>query len=606
MSQERIIRPTDADKVMKTLYDGLSRRLEGSPTGNCPVELTSAFLKLCLAQSCGKCVPCRIGLDKLSALLDKVLEGKGEMKDLDLIETTAKSIVDSADCAIGFEGAQLVLDGFKAFKDDYVAHIEKNMCTAEFKDIPCMAACPAHVDIPGYIGNVQAENYDDAIRVIRKDNPFPSVCGLVCEHPCERNCRRNLVDDAVNIRGLKRVAVEKAGKVEPPQAAASTGKKVAVIGGGPSGLTCAYFLRLKGHEVKVFEQRKQLGGMLRYGIPPYRLPDEWLDKDIDAILSTGIEHETNVSVGKDIDLAKLRKEYDAIYLAIGAQAASSLRVDGEDGEGVMSAVEILRKIGDGEAPDFTGKTVVVIGGGNVAMDATRSSIRLGADKVICAYRRRVEDMPAQSEEIEGAMAEGAEIMSMMAPVRVELENGKVKAMVLQKQITGPVDRGRPSVSNADALETVVPCDIVIVAIGQAIDSAPFADGGIATGKKANIVADFFGAVSEADGVFSGGDCVFGPETVIRAIEGGKVAASNMDEYLGGDGNIKVDAPRVPASYKFQAACGRVNMTERPASERKDDFNLMEFGMSDEECEQECSRCLRCDHYGLGKRKEGTL
>ena len=603
MSKERIIRPTEADKIMQTLYGDISRRLEGSPTGNCPVELTSAFLKLCLAQSCGKCVPCRVGLDKLSEILDRILEGEGEMSDLALIEETAQAIVDSADCAIGFEGAKLALDGFKAFKDDYKAHIETGVCTAAFHDIPCQAACPAHVDIPGYISNVQAGKYADAVRVIRQDNPFPSVCGLVCEHPCERDCRRNLVDDAVNIRGLKRVAVEKAGTVEPPKAAASTGKKVAIIGGGPSGLTAAYYLRLKGHEVKVFEQRKQLGGMLRYGIPPYRLPDEWLDRDIDAIKATGVECEVNVSINKD-KFAELKKSYDAVYLAIGAQRGSGLRVEGEDGEGVMSAVEILRKIGDKEAPSFEGKTVVVIGGGNVAMDATRSSIRLGAKKVICAYRRRVEDMPAQAEEIEGAMAEGAEIMSMMAPVRVQLENGKVTGMVLQQQITGPVDRGRPSVSAADAPETVVPCDIVIVAIGQAIDSKDFADYGIPVGRKSNIPTDVFGAVG--DGVFAGGDCVFGPETVIRAIEGGKVAASNMDEYLGGDGNIRIEAAVTAASYKFRTACGRVNMTERPADVRNKDFELMEFCMSDEEITQECSRCMRCDHYGLGKRKEGRF
>ena len=606
MSQIKIIRPSEADKTMKMLYGDLSRRLEGSPTGNCPVEMTSAFLKLCLAQSCGKCVPCRVGLDKLSAIFDRILDGDGTMEDLELIEETALAISQSADCAIGFEGAKLVLDGFRAFRDDYESHIKKNVCSAEVKEIPCMNACPAHVDIPGYIGNVQAGKYDDAIRIIRRQNPFPSVCGLVCEHPCENYCRRQLVDDAVNIRGLKRVAVEKSGIVDPPECEPATGKKVAIIGGGPSGLTAAYYLKLMGHEVKVFDQRDKLGGMLRYGIPPYRLPDEWLDKDIDAILKTGITYETGVSVGKDIKLEDIRKEYDSIYIGIGAQSASTLRIPGEDADGVMSAVEILRMVGEGERPDFSGKTVVVVGGGNVAMDVTRTSIRLGAEKVICAYRRRVEDMTAQAEEIEGAIAEGAEIMSLMAPVRIDVdENNHVKTMVLQKQITGPVDRGRPSVRNADVPETPVEADIVIVAIGQSIDSDALAQVGIPTNRN-KIVANLAAEVTDMEGVYAGGDCVFGPETVIRAIEAGKVAAVTMDQYLGGDGEVRMDADRTPASYKFTTACGRVNMTERPAGDRKCDFGLMEYGMSDEEAAQECSRCLRCDHYGLGKRKEGKF
>lgn len=606
MSQIRIIRPSAADKIMKTLYGDLSRRLEGSPTGNCPVELTSAFLKLCLAQSCGKCVPCRLGLDKLSAIYDRILEGNGKMEDLDLIEETAQVIADSADCAIGFEGAKLVLDGFRAFREDYEDHILKNVCSSKVSEIPCMAACPAHVDIPGYIGNVQAGNYDDAIRIIRRQNPFPSVCGLVCEHPCEKYCRRQLIDDAVNIRGLKRVAVEKSGIVNPPECEPATGKKVAIIGGGPSGLTAAYYLKLMGHEVKVFDQRDKLGGMLRYGIPPYRLPDEWLDKDINAILSTGVTYETNISVGKDIKLEDMRKEFDSIYIGIGAQSASTLRIPGEDAEGVMSAVEILRMIGDGGRPDFSGKNVIVIGGGNVAMDATRTSIRLGADKVICAYRRRVEDMTAQAEEIEGAIAEGAEIMSLMAPVRIDVDkDNHVKAMVLQQQITGPVDRGRPSVRNADVPETTIPVDIVIVAIGQGIDSDALAQVGVPTNRN-RIVANLAAEVTDMEGVFAGGDCVFGPETVIRAIEAGKVAAVTIDEYLGGDGKVAMPAGRVPASYKFTTACGRVNMTERNANERKNDFGLMEYCMSTEEEKQECSRCLRCDHYGMGKRKEAEL
>ena len=208
MSRLRITPWENSQRTVDDLYADMERRISAAPCGNCPVELTSAFLKLCLAQSCGKCVPCRIGLDRLAALLDQLLDGQGSQADLDTILRTAQSIVDSADCAIGFEAAQMVLDGYVAFQDDYLAHVTQGSCTANFKSVPCVELCPAHVDVPGYISLVGEERYDDAIRLIRKDNPFPSVCGLVCEHPCETHCRRTIVDSPLNIRGIKRFAVD--------------------------------------------------------------------------------------------------------------------------------------------------------------------------------------------------------------------------------------------------------------------------------------------------------------------------------------------------------------------------------------------------------------
>ena len=249
MSRLRITPWENSQRTVDDLYADMERRISAAPCGNCPVELTSAFLKLCLAQSCGKCVPCRIGLDRLAALLDQLLDGQGSQADLDTILRTAQSIVDSADCAIGFEAAQMVLDGYVAFQDDYLAHVTQGSCTANFKSVPCVELCPAHVDVPGYISLVGEERYDDAIRLIRKDNPFPSVCGLVCEHPCETHCRRTIVDSPLNIRGIKRFAVDHAGEVPAPPRAPSSGKTVASVGGGPSGLTAAYFLSLMGHTV---------------------------------------------------------------------------------------------------------------------------------------------------------------------------------------------------------------------------------------------------------------------------------------------------------------------------------------------------------------------
>ncbi|WP_418744867.1 FAD-dependent oxidoreductase, partial [Evtepia gabavorous] len=369
MSRLRITPWENSQRTVDDLYADMERRISAAPCGNCPVELTSAFLKLCLAQSCGKCVPCRIGLDRLAALLDQLLDGQGSQADLDTILRTAQSIVDSADCAIGFEAAQMVLDGYVAFQDDYLAHVTQGSCTANFKSVPCVELCPAHVDVPGYISLVGEERYDDAIRLIRKDNPFPSVCGLVCEHPCETHCRRTIVDSPLNIRGIKRFAVDHAGEVPAPPRAPSSGKTVAIVGGGPSGLTAAYFLSLMGHTVTVFERKPKLGGMLRYGIPSYRLPGSYLDRDIDTILSTGVSVRVNCEVGTDVTLEELRRDYDSLYLAIGASLHKGLGIPGEDAKGVLSAIEMLDITIRSVKPDFTGKHVVVVGGGNVAMDA---------------------------------------------------------------------------------------------------------------------------------------------------------------------------------------------------------------------------------------------
>ena len=564
MSRLRITPWENSQRTVDDLYADMERRISAAPCGNCPVELTSAFLKLCLAQSCGKCVPCRIGLDRLAALLDQLLDGQGSQADLDTILRTAQSIVDSADCAIGFEAAQMVLDGYVAFQDDYLAHVTQGSCTANFKSVPCVELCPAHVDVPGYISLVGEERYDDAIRLIRKDNPFPSVCGLVCEHPCETHCRRTIVDSPLNIRGIKRFAVDHAGEVPAPPRAPSSGKTVAIVGGGPSGLTAAYFLSLMGHTVTVFERKPKLGGMLRYGIPSYRLPGSYLDRDIDTILSTGVSVRVNCEVGTDVTLEELRRDYDSLYLAIGASLHKGLGIPGEDAKGVLSAIEMLDITIRSVKPDFTGKHVVVVGGGNVAMDATRTAVRLGAASVKCVYRRRISDMTALPEEIEGAMAEGCEVLPLKAPVRIETDDdGAVTALVVQPQVIGEVRGGRPAPRKADQPEERIACDVVLMAVGQVVDSKSFAQAGVPTDHN-NIVTADDGSVPGLEGVFSGGDCVSGPATVILAIEAGKVAAASIDEYLGfhTDISANLDIPPPPSASNTPPA-GWTSPSGRP-------------------------------------------
>ena len=601
MSRLDIKTPSRAQTVVEGLYRDMERRIAASPPGLCPVDMSLSFLQLCHAQTCGKCVPCRIGLGQLTLLINQVLDGEATMETIAIIEKTARSIVNTADCAIGRDAARLVVEGLEGFRDDYEEHVKHNRCLAGLQNpVPCVALCPAGVDIPGYMALVGEGRCADAVRLIRKDNPFPTACAYICEHPCEARCRRNMVDDAINIRGLKRYAVDHAGVVPQPECAPATGKKVAIIGGGPSGLSCAYYLALMGHGVTVYEEREQLGGMLRYGIPSYRFPREKLDAEIESILSLGIEVHTGVTVGRDIWLEKLEQEYDCIYIAIGAHQDKKTGIPGENSKNVISAVEMLRAIGDNEMPDFTGKQVVVIGGGNVAMDVTRSSIRLGADKVTCVYRRRQADMTALPDEITGALAEGAELMTLAAPVRIEAdEDGAAKALWVQPQIIGEVDKaGRPRPGKAALEEVRIPADVIVVAIGQGVEIQGFDQAGVPIQRGA-FVAGLSGQVRDMDSVFAGGDCGTGPATAIRAIAAGKVAAANIDEHLGFRHEITVDVEIPSPKLNNSPPHGRIDTTEREACERKHDFEDIECGLTQEGACAEAGRCLRCDHFGYG-------
>ena len=492
MSRLEVKTPGQAQAVVEQLYRNMERRIAASPPGLCPVDMALNFLDLCRAQTCGKCVPCRVGLTQLSNMIREVLDGEPSMKILNRIEGTAQVIVDTADCAIGIDAANLVLMGLRGFRDDYEEHILHHRCLGSLKNpVPCVALCPAGVDIPGYIALISEGRCGDAVRLIRKDNPFPTACAYICEHPCEARCRRNMVDDALNIRGLKRYAVDHAGDVPQPKPAPATGKSVAIVGGGPGGLSAAYYLALMGHRVTVYEKQRQLGGMMRYGIPSYRLPREKLDAEIASILSLGIQVHTGVDVGVDVTFDQLKQQYDGLYLSIGAHTDKKTGIEGEDSLGVVSAVELLRHIGDDEMPDFSGQNVVVIGGGNVAMDVTRSAIRLGADKVTCVYRRRQEDMTAQAEEVEGAIAEGAEVLTLQAPLRIEAdEHGHVAALWTQPQIIGEMDKaGRPRPNTAAVEPLRIPANTIIVAIGQGIESRGLEQTGIKIQRGGALLAD---------------------------------------------------------------------------------------------------------------------
>ena len=609
MSRLEVKTPDRAQAVVEQMYRNMERRIAASPPGLCPVDMALNFLELCRAQTCGKCVPCRIGLTQLSDMMREMLDGEADLRMLRHLEETAQVVADTADCAIGIDAANLLLTSIRGFRDDFEEHILHHRCLSTLHNpVPCVAMCPAGVDIPGYISLVNAGRYADAVRLIRKDNPFPVACAYICEHPCEFRCRRNMVDDAINIRGLKRAAVDRAGEVPQPVPAPSTGKRVAIVGGGPSGLAAAYYLTLMGHHVTVYERRRQLGGMMRYGIPNYRFPREKLDGEIDSILSLGIAVHTDVNVGSDITLEQLRRQYDALFLSIGAHTDKKIGIEGEDAIGVMSAVDMLRHIGDAEMPNFTGMNVAVIGGGNVAMDVTRSAMRLGAKKVTCVYRRRQEDMTAQMEEVEGAIAEGAEVLTLHAPIRIEVRGWPRRRRC-----------GRSPRSSARWIPPAVPAPTPPqwsrYGFRRISSSWPLARA-LSPAALSRLASRFSGAARcwqiPAPSCRRWRAC----SPAVTALQAPPPSSAPLPPARRPpptSTNIWAITTKSKWTWRFPPPAARTSApaaasiprSGRPA-ERKVDFQCMECSMTDEEVAQESGRCLRCDHFGYGNFKGGRV
>ena len=476
---------------------------------------------------------------------------------------------------------------------------------------PCRQTCPAEIDIPQYIAQVREGDYEGAVNTIRERNPFLLSCGRVCPHPCETNCRRGIEDEPVSINQLKRFVADyemNSGERLPIETAPDTRKSVDVIGGGPAGLTCAFFLRRLGHQVNIFEAMPKLGGMLRYGIPEYRLPKEVLDWEIQSILDLGVDFHTNVKFGHDFDLSSLiASGFDAIFMGIGAWKDASLRVEGEDMKGCYTGIDFLSRLADGEALPI-GRTAAIIGGGNTAIDCTRNLIRLGAEKVYIVYRRTRGEMPANEVEIDAAEHEGVEFLFLAAPVEVKGdEDGNVTHLEYLKMELGEPDAsGRRRPVPIEGSETLLETDMVITAIGQSPDVS-FTERSqkrlaeLNTTRWNTIDVDPNTLQSNIPYLFAAGDAATGPSLVVDAIGGGRRAARSIHQYIMGQ-KVSAEAKELGkdliAETIFDHVDGvikntRAPMPELPVEERICSFVEVDQVLTEESARGESNRCLSC-------------
>ena len=470
---------------------------------------------------------------------------------------------------------------------------------------PCETTCPASIDIKGFLKLIAERKPEEAAVLIREKAPFPGSLGRICPRPCEAECRRTRVEDPVSICFMKRFAsdeeLKKYGSPQFPEKAASSGKKVAVIGAGPSGMTAAYFLNQQGHDVTVFEKNSKSGGMLRYGIPFYRLPDSALAAEMDAVERAGVAVKYNTEIGKDIKVTELERDYDALMIAIGAQGASSMRVEGEDLEGVYSGIEYLGQVADGVYPEV-GSKVVVVGGGNTAIDASRTALRSGADVTIL-YRRTRAEMPANDFEIEDALEEGVKIDFLNAPVGIRRENGKLFVSCIKMELGEPDASGRRRPVPVEGSEYEIEASSVISAIGQRVLPEAVAELGIEITKWGTVVTDEKTFMTTREGIFSAGDCQTGADIAVRAVGNGRKAAVSIDQYLKGEEvkgeKILFNSQMGPLDKVHESLFEGVESAERikmPVIDNKvrvSSFDEIETGFAYEAAVKEAERCLKC-------------
>ena len=534
MARLHVMERSHAQAVMDDLHDALGRRLAVSSLAPCPVEFTAALVNLCSTQSCGKCTPCRVGLSALSDLLADVLEGRADESTLNLIERTARTIYLSSDCAIGYEAGAMALTAIRGFRDDFEHHIREHSCGFDREArVPCVSGCPAHVDIPGYISLVEAGRYADAVKVIRKNNPLPLVCGLVCEHPCEMHCRRGMVDDPMNILALKRFAVEHSDLNDyKPRVADNTGKRIAVVGGGRAGLSCAYYLAEKGYRPTVFEKEKQPGGMLMHGIPEFRLEKDVIEAEINVLRALGVEFHCGVEVGRDVTIPELREQgYKGFYVAIGLQSGGKLGVPGEDAEGVKAGIELMREVNLEGKKSLSGR-VVVIGGGNIGADVARTALRCGAEKVSLYCLEDYDSMPMGVEDRTECEEDGIEIHAGWGQTEILAENGKCSGIRFRKCLSVRNAEGRFAPTFDDNTTEEVPCDMVLYCIGQKVDWKGLLTGtAVELNPNGTAKADPVTYQTAEPDIFVGGDVYTGQKFAIDAIAAGKQGAVSLHRWV---------------------------------------------------------------------------
>jgi NADH-quinone oxidoreductase subunit F len=580
---------------------------------NCMVEIARFFLSFTQAESCGKCAPCRLGTTQLLEILTRITQGKGRLEDIEIIRELSDTMMKSSLCGLGQTAPKPALSTLNYFLKEYEAHILERSCAGATCDAmvisACQHACPAGVDVPNYVAAIARGKYEKAAEIIRERNPFPSVCGRICIHPCEFKCRRGELDEPVAIRSLKRFAgdwyLDHIGKAKEPFPVTKA-QKVGVVGAGPSGLTCAYFLARMGYGVTVFEAQPVAGGMLGVAVPEFRLPRKVIQAEVEHIQSCGVKIRYNSPVDARHTVNDLLGEgFHAVFIGAGAQASRRIGIPGEeDGlTGLHYGLRFLTDVRTGREIKLTGK-VLVLGGGNVAIDAARSALRLGAREVQVFYRRTREEMPAWKKDIDEAVEEGIAIHPSWAPKQIFHERGRITGIEFVRSVTVLDQEGRSHLNIDDKTTERAEADTIIIAIGQAPDTSFLSkDGQLERTLWDTLSVNQNSLATNIPGVFGGGDFTTGPSTVINAIASGRRAALSIDKYLKGEkGRVEIFDEKTAAREDAGLALDEEVAEERPRirvghenpEERVRDFREVERGFTEEEACREAMRCLRCD------------